>query len=945
MVLVAVSLAFSWRVGHALPVNTLLVGLTAPANGATFSAPANIVLTATATDFDGEGIDKVEFFNGTTWLGTDTTAPYSFTWSNVPAGSYSLTAKATNGIGVTRTSVPVTITVSNLPIYAAQFIGQSVPTTMFAGQTYAVSVQMKNVGSATWTAAESYNLGSQNPQDNLNWGLGRVGTPGSIGNGQTTTFNFTARAPTTPGTYNFQWRMVRDGVTWFGDITPNIAVNVVPNPPPIVALTSPAEGAVVISGQTTSITASASDANGISKVEFLDGAMLIGTDTTAPYSVPWSSTVLGSHSLTARATDGVGVVGISAPVIATVVKVALSANNKTVTSTVLAGNTASAAFRMATAGKLRFQTSVGGLWVEQSPLDEWLEPESGITAAQFEVLATSAGGVLPSSGTMNVWLNLGSATRDWVLTRSVTGTSQAVIAIQIRRVGTTTVLASANVTLNATVTPPPNIPPSVALTGPSNGQVFHVPQGGTANIPLAATASDADGTVSKVEFFQSASTTAIATDTTAPSPFTGSWNNVPVGSYSLTAKATDNDGASTTSASVSVIVNALPTVSLPAPALQNGPNCSFTLNATASDSDGTISKLEYFKDGVLFSTDTAAPYSAAFATTAPSSNAFTVKATDNRGGMTTSPPVTVVCNALPTVGITAPASGASLPAPVSLTATAADSDGSIASVQYFEGATAISPVLTASPYTHAWSTATAGSHTITAKAIDNRGAATTSSAVTFTVVTVPTITVALTAPLAGASFPAPQPIPLSATATTTSGTITQVEFLDGATVVFTATSATSTFTGSWTGASVGSHSLTARATTSSGVSATSSPAVPITVINPPPTITLTAPSAGATFPPGADITLSATASDANGTITQVEFFSDGVSLAGTAASPNPDTNAPYSFTWSNVAAGSYSLTAKATDNLGATTTTPAITITVAEPAMCFILPLKPGSMP
>ena len=67
------------------------VNLTSPANGAKFPAPATISLTATATDADGP-IDRVEFFSGTTLLGADTSQPYSFTWSNVPAGLYNLRA-------------------------------------------------------------------------------------------------------------------------------------------------------------------------------------------------------------------------------------------------------------------------------------------------------------------------------------------------------------------------------------------------------------------------------------------------------------------------------------------------------------------------------------------------------------------------------------------------------------------------------------------------------------------------------------------------------------------------------------------------------------------------------------------------------------------------------------------------------------------------------------
>ena len=91
------------------------VALTAPTNGATFTgnAPVTITLTATATpNGTGVTISKVEFYNGTVLLGTSLTAPYSFTWSGVTGGVYTLTAKAYDSVGATAVSVPATVTVT-----------------------------------------------------------------------------------------------------------------------------------------------------------------------------------------------------------------------------------------------------------------------------------------------------------------------------------------------------------------------------------------------------------------------------------------------------------------------------------------------------------------------------------------------------------------------------------------------------------------------------------------------------------------------------------------------------------------------------------------------------------------------------------------------------------------------------------------------------------------
>jgi len=87
------------------------VSITSPSNGATFTAGANITINATASDSDGT-VTKVDFYQGTTFLGTDTSSPYSYTWNNVPAGSYSLTAKATDDDSAVTTSAPVNITVN-----------------------------------------------------------------------------------------------------------------------------------------------------------------------------------------------------------------------------------------------------------------------------------------------------------------------------------------------------------------------------------------------------------------------------------------------------------------------------------------------------------------------------------------------------------------------------------------------------------------------------------------------------------------------------------------------------------------------------------------------------------------------------------------------------------------------------------------------------------------
>jgi hypothetical protein len=89
------------------------VSLSSPANNATFTAPANITLTATASDSDGT-VSKVEFFSGPSLLATALNSPYNFVWNNVLAGNYSLTATATDNLNASNTSAAVNVTVGSV---------------------------------------------------------------------------------------------------------------------------------------------------------------------------------------------------------------------------------------------------------------------------------------------------------------------------------------------------------------------------------------------------------------------------------------------------------------------------------------------------------------------------------------------------------------------------------------------------------------------------------------------------------------------------------------------------------------------------------------------------------------------------------------------------------------------------------------------------------------
>jgi hypothetical protein len=225
-----------------------------------------------------------------------------------------------------------------------------------------------------------------------------------------------------------------------------------------------------------------------------------------------------------------------------------------------------------------------------------------------------------------------------------------------------------------------------------------------------------------------------------------------------------------------------------------------------------------------------------------------------------------------------------------------------------------------------------GPYALTARAIDNGGAATTSAAVAVTVSTSagnqpPVVT--LTAPSNGATYTAPATIVMTATASDADG-IGRVEFYQGANKL--GEDYTSPYTWTIFGAPAGNYSggyaLTARAFDNRGTSATSN-AVSVTVSagasNQPPVVSLTAPFNGAVYNAPGIIVMTATASDYDGSISRVEFY-QGANKLGERYAP------PYTWTIygapAGVYSGAYALTVKAFDNRGAVTTSNAVAVTV-----------------
>lgn len=276
--------------------------------------------------------------------------------------------------------------------------------------------------------------------------------------------------------------------------------------PPTVTVTSPANNANILTGTTLTLAATAADNGTVTSVQFLVDGTPVGTDLTAPFTATYSA-ALGSHTITAIATDNDALTGNSAPVVISV------ANNQAPTVSVVAPSGAKVG------DVLTFTASA-------------TDVDGTVTAVTFSVDNVAIGTVLTAPYTYTWVGTIGSHN----VKASATDDAAAV--------GISTPVAFNVVN---------NLPPTVSVVTPTANASFITTVPSAVTIAVTVAAADADGTVTSVELL--ANGTPVATLTAGP--FTFNYSPSAFGLLNLSARATDNNNTITTSAIVGVnVVNA-----------------------------------------------------------------------------------------------------------------------------------------------------------------------------------------------------------------------------------------------------------------------------------------------------------------------------------------------------------------------------------------------------
>ncbi len=851
------------------------VTITSPQAGATFEAGANITISANADDTDGT-IARVEFYDGGTLLGQKTTSPYTYTWNNVAAGTYTIAVKAIDNDGGSGTaSVSVTVNGGGTP----PGNGSCSAPTWESGQSYTggqvVSYEGHEYKARWWT--------QQNPVGSTEWeDLGPCdGTGNPPGNGSCTAPAWQSGQSYTGGQevsfdgreYRARWWTQQNpvGSSEWEDLG---ACSGGGNGVPQVAITAPTNGQSFVQGNVVAITADASDTDGtISNVEFYVDGSMIGQDNTAPYTTNWTATI-GSHNITAKATDNA---------------------NQSTTSTAVSINVTSDTGGCDSSGfkvvgyMPSWQGTAGGIQYDKlthinysfllpnsdgslRPLDNISKMQQIVTQghAQGVKILIAVGGWMDGNDSAFTTLAANPSTRTAFVNNLVNFVNQYNLD---------------GVDMDWEYPREGNEPQNYELLMQELGQAMHS-RGKLLTAAVVVSGWNADGVLTGV-FDDVDFLNIMAYD----GPEHGSMSQATGGlDYWL------GRGLPKSKAVLGVPFYSRPQVKSYSELLAMGadPNSDSYqgMNYNGVPTIKAKTEMALQRGGGIMMWELSHDTNSATTSLLAAINQVV-------GDPCGNPPVD---NQLPTVAISSPANNASYTVgqSVSISANANDPDGSVSKVTFYVDGNMISED-TSSPYTANW-TATTGNHSLTAMATDNEAASTTSSA----------ITIMVQSDTGGGTCDDPQYVENNGyqpgSKVQNEGNVYQCRdypnsgWCNGAAWAYAPGTGTY-WEDAWT--LVGECGGT----------------------NPPgnvaPTVSITNPTNGQSFAAGSTITINANASDTDGNVTKVEFFSNGTKLG-------EDTTSPYSYSWSSVSTGNYTLTAKATDNANATGDATAVNISVGS---------------
>jgi hypothetical protein len=524
------------------------VSISGPAGNATVTG--NVAVSANASS--QAGIQKVAFYlDSGVALGTATASPYSISWNSgsVSAGAHTLYAIATDTAGLTTTSAKVAITVDTPPAVSI--------TSPSAGSTVA--------GNVTVTASATGALGIAKVDFYADSAV-------PMGTATASPYSISWNASTLSLGAHTIYAVATD-VASLKTTSATVAINVAAAPS--VSITSPGAGSGVTGS--ISITANASDASGVQKVDFyLDAGVLLGTSTTAPYATAWNSGTVaaGAHSLYAVATNVNGMPATSAKIPITVdtpptVALTSPAAGATVSNTVTITATASDA-------------------VGIKKVDFYLD--SGV------LLGTASG--LPYSISWN--------------SANVAPGSHILYAIATNAAGMTTTSGQVSVTVATSIT--------VSITSPApNALVWG---------QVSVTASVTGSGIQKVDFYLD-SVTLIGTSTTPPYSIAWNTGSATPGVHNLSAIATTTSGLSSrSSSSESVTVDAPPQVTI-----STQPNSStvtkkstLTIYAAVTPGGFPVNRVDYLLNSAVICSNTGSAGSCSWTVPAGGVKSFQIQA-------------------------------------------------------------------------------------------------------------------------------------------------------------------------------------------------------------------------------------------------------------------------------------------------------------------------------